>query len=75
MTTQFLKLESVLDDSVGQKIELLIERGGIPATVNLTVSFMIFQIALDIPYACACVCVHFFLISVSGCQYVPFFFP
>ncbi|KAI4388932.1 hypothetical protein MLD38_001218 [Melastoma candidum] len=37
VTTQFLSLESVLDDSVGQEIELLIERGGIPVTINLTV--------------------------------------
>ncbi|XP_030461148.1 protease Do-like 7 isoform X2 [Syzygium oleosum] len=35
--TQFLKMETLLDDSVDHKIELLIERGGIPATVNLLV--------------------------------------
>ncbi|XP_068642397.1 protease Do-like 7 [Aristolochia californica] len=35
--TQFLKLEALLDDSVDQKMELQIERGGIPLTVNIKV--------------------------------------
>ncbi|KAI3914976.1 hypothetical protein MKW98_020523 [Papaver atlanticum] len=35
--TQFLKLETILDDSVDQKIDLLIERGGVSLTVNLMV--------------------------------------
>ncbi|MCL7033809.1 hypothetical protein MKW94_021017 [Papaver nudicaule] len=35
--TQFLKLETILDDNVDQKIDLLIERGGISLTVNLMV--------------------------------------
>ncbi|KAF8030641.1 hypothetical protein BT93_E2932 [Corymbia citriodora subsp. variegata] len=35
--TQFLKMETLLDDSVDHKIELLIERGGIAATVSLLV--------------------------------------
>lgn len=35
--TQFLKLETLLDDSVDKNIELLIERGGISMTVNLVV--------------------------------------
>ncbi|XP_010062238.1 protease Do-like 7 isoform X3 [Eucalyptus grandis] len=35
--TQFLKMETLLDDSVDHKIELLIERGGIAASVNLLV--------------------------------------
>lgn len=35
--TQFLKLETLLDDSVDQKIELLIERGGTSLIVNLMV--------------------------------------
>ncbi|XP_059641994.1 protease Do-like 7 [Cornus florida] len=35
--TQFLKLETLLDDGVGQKIELQIERGGTPLTVDLVV--------------------------------------
>lgn len=35
--TQFLKMETLLDDSVNQKIELQIERGGASLTVNLTV--------------------------------------
>ncbi|KAH1108352.1 hypothetical protein J1N35_012120 [Gossypium stocksii] len=35
--TQFLKLETLLDDSVEQKIELEIERGGTPLSVQLVV--------------------------------------
>ncbi|GMP31074.1 hypothetical protein CsSME_00005446 [Camellia sinensis var. sinensis] len=35
--TQFLKLETLLDDSVDRNIELQIERGGTPLTVDLTV--------------------------------------
>ncbi|CAN4083135.1 unnamed protein product [Withania somnifera] len=35
--TQFLKMETLLDDSVGQKVELQIERGGTPLTVELSV--------------------------------------
>lgn len=35
--TQFLKLETLLDDSVSQRIELQIERGGTPMTVDLVV--------------------------------------
>uniref|UniRef100_A0A5B6ZRJ1 Putative protease Do-like 7 isoform X1 n=1 Tax=Davidia involucrata TaxID=16924 RepID=A0A5B6ZRJ1_DAVIN len=35
--TQFLKMETLLDDSVDQKIELQIERGGTPVTVDLVV--------------------------------------
>ncbi|KAK6913564.1 PDZ-like domain [Dillenia turbinata] len=35
--TQFLKLETILDDSVHQKIEFQIERGGASLTVNLVV--------------------------------------
>ncbi|XP_016570153.1 protease Do-like 7 isoform X5 [Capsicum annuum] len=37
VVTQFLKMETLLDDSVEQKIELQIERGGTPLTVNLLV--------------------------------------
>lgn len=40
VTTQFLKMESLLDDSVGQNVELELERGGISLTVQLTVSFL-----------------------------------
>ncbi|XP_052308501.1 protease Do-like 7 isoform X2 [Populus trichocarpa] len=36
LTTRFLKLETLLDDNVDQKIGLQIERGGISLTVNLT---------------------------------------
>ncbi|KAL5574026.1 hypothetical protein UlMin_023623 [Ulmus minor] len=35
--TQFLKMETLLDDSVHQKVELQIERGGASLTVNLMV--------------------------------------
>lgn len=35
--TQFMKMETLLDDSVGEKIELQIERGGTPLTLNLVV--------------------------------------
>ncbi|GFY84765.1 DegP protease 7 [Actinidia rufa] len=35
--TQFLKMETLLDDNVDQKIELQIERGGTPLTVELVV--------------------------------------
>lgn len=44
--TQFLKLETLLDVSVSQKIELEIERGGTPMTVNLMVSSQ----SLDLSY-------------------------
>ncbi|KAK9700240.1 hypothetical protein RND81_08G225800 [Saponaria officinalis] len=35
--TQFLKLETLLDDCVNQKFEMQIERGGTPVTVELVV--------------------------------------
>ncbi|XXG79593.1 hypothetical protein AAC387_Pa09g0629 [Persea americana] len=35
--TQFLKLETLLDDGIDQKIDLLFERGGIPMTVTLLI--------------------------------------
>ncbi|XP_075085868.1 protease Do-like 7 isoform X2 [Nicotiana tabacum] len=37
VVTQFLKMETLLDDSVEQKIELQIERGSTPLTVDLLV--------------------------------------
>ena len=37
VTTQFLKLEALLDDNVDKKIELQIERGGLSMTVNIGV--------------------------------------
>ncbi|KAL2246991.1 protease Do-like 7 isoform X1 [Sesamum indicum] len=37
VTTQFLKMENLLDDSVNDKVELQIERGGKPLSVELTV--------------------------------------
>ncbi|KAL8044748.1 hypothetical protein ABFX02_08G066000 [Erythranthe guttata] len=37
VTTQFLKMESLLDDSVDCNVELQIERGGKPLTLTLTV--------------------------------------
>lgn len=38
VTTQFLKMETLLDDSVGQNVELQFEKGGTPLTVQLKVS-------------------------------------
>ncbi|PWA99685.1 peptidase S1C, Peptidase S1, PA clan, PDZ-like domain protein [Artemisia annua] len=35
--TQFLKMETILDDGVGQNVELEFERGGVPLTVQLVV--------------------------------------
>ncbi|CAL5019175.1 unnamed protein product [Urochloa decumbens] len=37
VVTQFLRLETLLDDSVGREIDLQIERGGVPFTVKLQV--------------------------------------
>ncbi|KAG6777396.1 hypothetical protein POTOM_017217 [Populus tomentosa] len=37
VTTQFLKLEALLDDNVDKEIELQIERGGTSLTVNIVV--------------------------------------
>ncbi|TVU28235.1 hypothetical protein EJB05_19744 [Eragrostis curvula] len=37
VVTQFLEMETLLDDSVGRKIDLEIERGGNPLTVKLEV--------------------------------------
>ncbi|XP_047970250.1 protease Do-like 7 isoform X1 [Salvia hispanica] len=37
VSTQFLKMETLLDDNVNNKIELQIERGGKPLTLDLTV--------------------------------------
>lgn len=37
VVTQFLKLETLLDDSVGREIDLEVERGGVPITVKLQV--------------------------------------
>ncbi|KAL0332427.1 UNVERIFIED_CONTAM: Protease Do-like 7 [Sesamum calycinum] len=37
VTTQFLKMETLLDDNVNHKVELQIERGGKSLTMNLTV--------------------------------------
>lgn len=38
--TQFLEMEILLDDSVGQNVELELERGGKSLTVHLTVSYL-----------------------------------
>ncbi|XP_074284746.1 protease Do-like 7 [Silene latifolia] len=38
--TQFLKLETLLDDCVNQKIEFQIQRGGTPVTVDIVVQDM-----------------------------------
>ena len=37
MITQFLRMETSLDDGVGQNVELEFERGGKPFTVQLMV--------------------------------------
>ncbi|CAH9066972.1 unnamed protein product [Cuscuta europaea] len=37
VTTQFLEMETLLDDSVGSKVELKIERGGVSLTIGLVV--------------------------------------
>lgn len=37
VVTQFLKLETRLDDTVDGELDLLIERGGVPLTVKLKV--------------------------------------
>jgi hypothetical protein len=37
VVTQFLRLETLLDDSVGSEIDLQIERGGVPLSVKLQV--------------------------------------
>ena len=44
--TQFLKLETLLDDSVDQKIVLEIERGGTQLTVDLMVRIWVYMIEL-----------------------------
>ena len=44
--TQFLKMETLFDDSVDQKIELQIERGGTPLTVELVVRFIFTHLCL-----------------------------
>ncbi|CAK7339049.1 unnamed protein product, partial [Dovyalis caffra] len=49
VTTQFLNLETLLDDNVDQKIGLQIERGGISLNVNLT--------ARNFGFQCGLVCV------------------
>jgi len=48
--TQFLKMESLLDDSVGQSVELELERGGKSFTVQLMVSYLNFwfHVSIDI---------------------------
>ncbi|GFY86732.1 DegP protease 7 [Actinidia rufa] len=37
VVTQFLKMETLLDDSVNQQIKLIIERGGVPLSFHLKV--------------------------------------
>lgn len=49
--TQFLKMETLLDDSVNQKIELQIERGGASLTVNLMVRVTHSWILVDSKWA------------------------
>ncbi|THG03306.1 hypothetical protein TEA_023237 [Camellia sinensis var. sinensis] len=49
VTTQFLKMETLLDDSVDQKITLLIERGGTPLTVDLVSAIIV---SIDVISCC-----------------------
>lgn len=46
MLTQFLNLENLLDDGVGQMLELEIERGGQPLSVSVSVSFNLLFLTL-----------------------------
>ena len=46
MLTQFLNLENLIDDGVGQIVELEIERGGQPITVSVSVSSILLFLAL-----------------------------
>ena len=48
--TQFLKMETLLDDSVHQQVELQIERGGAPLTVNVTVRDALSFLGLAFPF-------------------------
>ena len=48
--TQFLKMETLLDDSVHQQVELQIERGGAPLTVNVTVRDALSFLGLAFPH-------------------------
>lgn len=48
--TQFLSLENLIDDGVGQIVELEIERGGQPLTVNVSVSSILFLTSI---FVCA----------------------
>lgn len=46
MLTQFLNLENLLDDGVGQIVELEIERGGQPLSVSVSVSSILLFLTL-----------------------------
>jgi 1-deoxy-D-xylulose 5-phosphate reductoisomerase len=41
VTTQFLKLETILDDNVNSNIELQIERGGSSKSLTILVRFLV----------------------------------
>lgn len=41
VVTQFLKMETLLDDSVNQTVELQIERGGVSLSINLVVGIIL----------------------------------
>lgn len=51
VVTQFLRLETLLDDSVGREIDLQIERGGVPLTVKLQV-FGNFDVSYHVFFYC-----------------------
>lgn len=46
VVTQFLKMETLLDDCAEQKIELQIERGGTPLTVDLLVNIVLARVGV-----------------------------
>lgn len=46
VVTQFLKLETILDDSIGREIELEIERGGALMPVKLMVNLKYLMLIL-----------------------------
>ncbi|MCD7470175.1 serine protease, partial [Datura stramonium] len=48
VVTQFLKMETLLDDSVEKKIELQIERGGTPLTVDLLVNIVLARVGISL---------------------------
>lgn len=65
--TQFLKLETLLDDSVNQKIELQIERGGTQLTVNLTVRVFLVWYYVLLWKSLVCMSGKFIAVAINWC--------